>query len=144
MATQSGMVNPAIFQDLQSRIDEDTAVRDVSRPRAICHVTAHSSRDRNFETSSRHWKSTVSTTNSTFYGFADMLQTAMSPSCCQEPIRHGCLIVSCAKMQTSHNLAYPHGSSRRPQSRRGADQECCRHGIEAVASCVEDALLQIQ
>jgi hypothetical protein len=30
MASKSGMVNPAIFQDLQARVDEDTAVRDVS------------------------------------------------------------------------------------------------------------------
>ncbi|KAI2484549.1 Translin [Pyrenophora tritici-repentis] len=30
MASQSGMVNQAIFQDLQARIDEDTAVKDVS------------------------------------------------------------------------------------------------------------------
>lgn len=30
MAAQSGMVNPAVFQDLQARIDEDSAVRDVS------------------------------------------------------------------------------------------------------------------
>ncbi|KAF2632961.1 Translin [Macroventuria anomochaeta] len=28
MASQSGMVDPAIFQDLQARVDEDTAVRD--------------------------------------------------------------------------------------------------------------------
>jgi transposase-like protein len=30
MADQSGMVDPAIFQDLQARVDEDTVVRDVS------------------------------------------------------------------------------------------------------------------
>jgi hypothetical protein len=29
MAAKSGMVNPAIFQDLQARVDEDTAARDV-------------------------------------------------------------------------------------------------------------------
>jgi hypothetical protein len=34
MASQSGMVNPAIFQDLQARVDEDTAVRDVRDQRA--------------------------------------------------------------------------------------------------------------
>lgn len=31
MAASNGMVNPAVFQDLQARIDEDTAVRDVRR-----------------------------------------------------------------------------------------------------------------
>ncbi|KAL6709154.1 Translin-1 [Coniothyrium glycines] len=31
MAAQSGMVNPAVFQDLQARIDEDTVVRDELR-----------------------------------------------------------------------------------------------------------------
>lgn len=30
MASQSGMVDPAIFKDLQARSDEDAAVRDVS------------------------------------------------------------------------------------------------------------------
>ena len=30
MAGQFGMVDPAIFEDLQARVDEDTAVRDVS------------------------------------------------------------------------------------------------------------------
>jgi hypothetical protein len=42
MASQSGMVDPAIFQDLQARVDEDTAVRDVrGRPRKL-HVNTHS------------------------------------------------------------------------------------------------------
>jgi hypothetical protein len=40
-------VNPAIFQDLQARIDEDTAVRDVSGGPAAKHVNTHSLRDRN-------------------------------------------------------------------------------------------------
>lgn len=30
MPSHDGMVDPAIFQDLQTRTDEDTAVRDVS------------------------------------------------------------------------------------------------------------------
>ena len=30
MASESGMVDPAIFQDLQARVDEDSAIRDVS------------------------------------------------------------------------------------------------------------------
>jgi hypothetical protein len=34
MATQSVMIDPAIFQDLQARVDEDTVVRDVSAPEA--------------------------------------------------------------------------------------------------------------
>lgn len=32
------MVDPAIFQDLQARVDEDTAVRDV-RIHLICSAT---------------------------------------------------------------------------------------------------------
>ena len=45
MAAPSGMIDPAIFEDLQSKVDEDTAVRDVSeRLRARVdelHVTAY-------------------------------------------------------------------------------------------------------
>ena len=33
MADRYGMVNPAIFEDLQARVDEDSSVRDVrNRP----------------------------------------------------------------------------------------------------------------
>jgi hypothetical protein len=46
MAAQSGMVDPAIFQDLQARVDEDTAVRDVRATPAAAHVNTHSPRDR--------------------------------------------------------------------------------------------------
>jgi len=34
MASQNGMVDPSIFEDLQARVDEDTAVRDVRMPRS--------------------------------------------------------------------------------------------------------------
>jgi hypothetical protein len=37
MAGQSGMVDPAIFEDLQARVDEDTAIRDVSALPSIPH-----------------------------------------------------------------------------------------------------------
>lgn len=30
MSSTSGMIDPAIFEDLQTKVDEDTAVRDVS------------------------------------------------------------------------------------------------------------------
>jgi len=33
MPAQAAMVNPTIFQDLQARIDQDTAVREVSHLR---------------------------------------------------------------------------------------------------------------
>lgn len=42
MASQLGMVDPAIFQDLQARVDEDTAVRDVRGLPAKVHVNTHS------------------------------------------------------------------------------------------------------
>lgn len=44
MAAHSGMVNPAVFQDLQARIDEDTAVRDVRRVLTLARDSALISR----------------------------------------------------------------------------------------------------
>jgi hypothetical protein len=41
------MVDPSIFQDLQARVDEDSAVRDVGAGPAAAHVNTHSPRDRN-------------------------------------------------------------------------------------------------
>jgi len=35
MTDRYGMVNPAIFEDLQARVDEDSNVRDV-RDRPVC------------------------------------------------------------------------------------------------------------
>lgn len=52
-------VNPAIFQDLQARIDEDTTVRDVSIDPAAGHVNTHSPRDRSYEISYKGLRSRV-------------------------------------------------------------------------------------
>lgn len=38
MSSKSGMVDPAIFQDLQARTDEDAAVREVRESRAKTHT----------------------------------------------------------------------------------------------------------
>lgn len=38
MGSKSGMVDPAIFQDLQARTDEDAAVRDVRARHAKTHT----------------------------------------------------------------------------------------------------------
>ena len=35
MADRYGMVNPAIFEDLQARVDEESSVRDVRNRRGI-------------------------------------------------------------------------------------------------------------
>lgn len=36
MAGPAGMIEPRIFEDLQSRIDEDSAIRDVGAPATEC------------------------------------------------------------------------------------------------------------
>ena len=41
MADRYGMVNPAIFEDLQARVDEDSSVRDV-RNRLVVFELAQS------------------------------------------------------------------------------------------------------
>lgn len=61
MAAQSGMVSSAIFQDLQARIDEDTAVRDVRGNHQVTRDDALITR-RNCEISSKHSRNTVSRT----------------------------------------------------------------------------------
>ena len=141
MADRYGMVNPAIFEDLQARVDEDSSVRDV-RNRPVVFEVAESKSTAGTSWDYPNVREARSTSLSVLSNAYSRKQADQYSSFCPEPTQLQPQQVGSIFPLASYPPCHLTSSSpRRPQRRQKFHQKWGWHHLQTLRSCFEAPIL---